>query len=83
MFNFPLIHPQQPPHHAVDDRLSEALQAEEKKRWELESQLNAARAQGNAREAEVTAQITAASKAKEEALQVMISESRAQVSFCV
>ena len=63
--------------------MSEALQAEEKKRWELESQLNAARAQGNAREAEVTAQITAASRAKEEALQGMISESRAQVRSCM
>ena len=61
-------------------KLANALQAEEQKRWALESQLNAARAQANSREAEVAAQISAASKIKEEALQKMILESRAQVS---
>jgi hypothetical protein len=55
--------------------LAKTLEEQEKKRWLLESQLNAARAQASSRDQEVAAQVAAAAKEKEDELMKMISES--------
>jgi hypothetical protein len=61
--------------------LSKVLEEQEQKRWLLESQLNAARAQASSRDQEVATQMEAVGKAKEEQLMKMISESRQQTTL--
>ena len=56
--------------------LASILEEQEQKRWALESQLNAARAQASSRDDEIAVQVAAAGKAKEDQLMEMISDSR-------